>query len=113
MRKIDVPFVRRHVRTLRHVARIAQVAAVDDIPVLGFFDAIELAGLALVDQIEELRKRRAQVDAAPAAVTDIEHALEFAENLLVAVEVSTLPVERMAGRSFEITFADGHCAGGV
>ena len=33
MRKIDVPLVRRHVGALRHVAHVAQIAVINDIPV--------------------------------------------------------------------------------
>ena len=73
-----------------------------------FFDAVEFAGFTFVNQVKEPRKRGAQVDAAPAAVTDVEHAFEFAEYLLFAIEVLALPVERVTGGSFEIAFADGH-----
>ena len=52
MRKIHIPWVRRHVRTLGHVARVAQVAPIDHLAEFSALDAIELihqaGGLAVM-----------------------------------------------------------------
>ena len=78
VREVDVPGMRRHVRTLGHVAHVAQVALVDDLarnP--SSSTASSFQRRALVDQIEQRRKRGAQVEAAPAAVADVVDALEL------------------------------------
>jgi len=50
---------------------------VDHLPIGLFIDAVELPGLRLVDQLEQRRKGVAQIEAAPAAVANIEYPLEF------------------------------------
>ncbi len=105
--------MRRHIGTFCHVARIAQVAAVDDLAEAAFLHAVEFAGLALVDQVEEVWKRRAQIDAAAAAVTDIEHAREFGHDLGFVIEFGLLPAQRVAGRRFQAAFAHGHAFTGM
>ena len=52
MRKIDIPRVRRHIRTLRHVAHVAQVTMVDHLAVVLLVHAVDFAGLRGVDQVE-------------------------------------------------------------
>ncbi len=74
VRKVDVPWMRWNVRTLAHVAHVAQVALIDDVFVFFLRDTVEFARRAVVDQIEQRRKRAAQADATPAAVTDVEDA---------------------------------------
>jgi hypothetical protein len=41
--------MRRDVRTLRHVAKVAEVALVDDLPVVLLFYAIDLEGFGRID----------------------------------------------------------------
>ena len=60
------------------------------------------------DQIEQRRKRGAEVDAPAAAMADAEDALEFLDEFGLIIEIRGLPVERMAGRSLETPFAYGH-----
>src|SRR3989475_9357115 len=108
VREIHVPGMRRHVRAFRHVAHIAEVALVHDLPELRLLDAVDFEGCACVHEIEERRKRRAQVDAAAAAMTDTEYALELGEQLFFVVEIRKAPFNRMAGRGFQAAFADGH-----
>ena len=96
--------MRRHVRTLRHVAEIAQVALVDDLPVVVFFYAVDLHRGGVVDEVEERRERGAQADAAPAAVADLEDPPELLLGLRPVPELGILPVERMPGRSLERAF---------
>ena len=107
VRKVDVPGVRRHVRALGHVADVAQVALVDDFAEILLRDAVDLTGLALVDQVEQRRKRIAQAYAAAAAVADVEHALEFVLDLGGVVEIRVLPVQRMPGGCIQVAFAHG------
>jgi hypothetical protein len=54
VREIEVPGVRRHVRALRHVADVAQVALVDDLPVVLLVDAVHFHRRALVDEVEQV-----------------------------------------------------------
>jgi hypothetical protein len=110
MRKIKVPFVRRHVGTLGHVAKVAQVAVVDHAPVGRLLDAMNLAVVGGVDQIEQSRERLAQADATAAAMADVEHALEFLETRCFVVERVALPVQRMARGRLQIAFAVRHCS---
>ena len=83
---------------------------VDDLPVVGLGHAVDLARLAGVDQVEQVREALAQADAAPATVADLEDALHFAEALFFVVEVGALPVDRMARRRFEVAFSGGHAS---
>src|SRR5215210_647756 len=105
MRKIDVPWMRGNVRAFRHVAEVAQVTTVDHFPVACLIDSIELAGRALIDQIEEPRESRTQIDAAPAAVTNVVDTLEFGEKLCLVVKPFRGPVERVARRRLEATLS--------
>ena len=41
-------------------------------------------------------------------MTDIEYAVQLVEYFFFATELRRLPVERVAGRSFEAAFANGH-----
>jgi hypothetical protein len=104
VRKVEVPRVRRRVRTLGHVAQVADVALVDDLPIVLFIDPVDLHRLARIDQVEQRREGAAQIDAAPATVADVENALEFGKALLLVEKVGVFPVERMADRGFEIAF---------
>src|SRR5215212_10032995 len=108
MRKIDVPRMRRNVRTFRHVAEVAQVTTVDDFPLTCLVDSIELAGRTLIDQIEEARESRTQIDAPPAAVTDAVDALEFRDELTLVVKLFRGPVEGMARRRLQATLSQSH-----
>src|SRR6476660_5836639 len=100
--------MRRHVRAFRHVAHVTEVALVHDLPELRLLDAIDFERCACVHEIEKRRKRRAQVDAAPAAMTDTEYALELGEQSCFVVEIRQAPCNRMARRRFETSLAYGH-----
>jgi hypothetical protein len=108
MREIDVPRMRRDVRALRHVAEVAQIALVDDLDVVALGNRIELAGLALVDEVEQRGERAAEADAAPAAVADLEDPPELLVERRLIVELRVAPVDRMARRRFEAAFAYRH-----
>ena len=105
VREVHVPRMRRHVRTLGHVADVAQIALVDDFFVIGLGDAIDLAGLAFVDQVEKRRKRVAQAHAATASVTDVEDPFEFLVDGLAIVVPGVVPVDGVPCRRLETAFA--------
>ena len=52
VRKINVPLMRRYVRALGHETQIAQIAVVNDLPVVFLLDAIDFQGGRFVHQIE-------------------------------------------------------------
>ncbi len=105
VREIELPRMRRRVRTLGHVAQVAQVALVDDVPVGLLLDTVHLAVGRGIDQIEQCRKALAQADAATTAVADVEHALHLLGGRRFIVEVGVLPVDGVPGRGFEVAFA--------
>jgi hypothetical protein len=107
VRKIHVPGVRWNVRTLGHVADVAEITLIDDLAEVFPCHAVDLAALALVDQIEQGRKCIAKTYAAPASVTDIEDAFQLRIRRGLVEESRIAPVEGMAGRRFEATFAHG------
>jgi hypothetical protein len=77
VRKVDIPFVRRHIGTGNHEAQVAQGAGIDHFLVVGLVDAIELAALGTVDQIEKAWKGVAEIKAAPTGMADVEHPLHL------------------------------------
>ena len=77
MGKIDRPLVRRHIGALGHEAHVAERAGLLDLGVVLLLHAVDFAGRAVVDQVEQPREGIAQVEAAAAAVTDVEDALHF------------------------------------
>src|SRR5262249_13134238 len=108
MREIDVPRMRRHVRTLGHVARVAQVALIDHLPEVLLGHAVDLQRGARVDEIEQGGKRSAEVHAPPAAMADVEDALELGGELRFVVEVLRTPGDGVSGWSLEAPFAESH-----
>src|SRR5690606_1661825 len=86
----------------------AEVALVDDLPVVLAGDAIDLHRLALVHEIEQGRERVAEADAAAAAVADVEHPLHFVQARVLVVERRFAPGDGMAGGGFERTFPGAH-----
>ena len=105
VRKIDVPFVRRNVRTFGQVTEVAKVAMVHDLPVILLVDAVDLHGLGFVDQVEQGRKSIAQAHAAAAAMADIENAFEFPEKRLLIVKTGVVLSQGMASRRFQAAFS--------
>ena len=92
VRKIQVPFVRRCIGTLGHVAQVAHEALVHHFPVVFLVDAIYLHGATLIHQVKQSGKRAAQADAAAASMANVEDALEFIEARLFVVKVFALPI---------------------
>lgn len=56
MREVEIEFMRRHVRTLRHEAHVAKRAGLDDGSEVLRLHFVEFARRALVDQVEEAGK---------------------------------------------------------
>ena len=108
VREIDIPRMRRHVRTLGHVAHVAQITLIDDVLVLLLRHAVDFAGGTVVDQIEQRRKCTAQTDAAATSVADVENAFQLRVERRSLVEVRGFPRKRMPRRRFEAAFAHGH-----
>ena len=106
VREIDVPRMRRHVRAFGLVAKITEIALVDDLRVVGLRDAVDFHRRGLVDEIEQRRECVAQADAAPAAVADVEDAVQFLVDRVLVVELGIFPVERVARRGVETAFAE-------
>ena len=105
--KVDAPLVGRQVGALGLGAEIAQEALFDDLAVVVPVDAVHLHRVRLVDEIEQGRKRLAEVHAAAAAVADVEYPGEFGIHGVAVVEVGALPVDGLEPRRFETTFSDG------
>ena len=105
MREIDVPVVRRHVGALGHEAHVAERAGLLDLGVVLLLHAVDLAGRAVVDQVEQPREGIAQVEAAPAAVADVEDPLHLRFERLFVPEPRVLPIQGVAGGGFEAAFA--------
>jgi hypothetical protein len=97
--------MRRDVGTLGHVAHVAQIAVIDYLPIVLLVHGIEVAGLRLVDQIEQRRKGVAEIEAASAAVADLEHPFELLIERLGIVELWFLPGEGMPRRRLEAPLA--------
>ncbi len=97
MRKIDVPRMRRHVRTLRHEAQVAQVAVIDDLPENLPLEAVDFAAGRGIDGLEQRRKGIAQTEAAPTAVADVENPRELLFERRFIVERRVAPIDRMTG----------------
>ena len=96
MREIDIELVRRHIRALRHEAHVAERAGVGDFLVIGRRHRVELAALRIVDQIEQPRKRVAQIEASPTGVADVEDAVHLGFGLRPVGKVRIFPRDRDA-----------------
>src|SRR5262249_12858552 len=104
-------FVRRHVGTLGHEAHVAERAGLLDLGVALLRHAVELAGRAVVDHVEQPREGIAEIEAAAAAVTDVEDTLHLLLERGLVPEPGVLPIEGVTGRGFEAAFAHGIALG--
>src|SRR5579859_8243842 len=105
MREVDVPGVWRHVRTLGHVAHVAQVTVVDDVPVNLLVHAVELEGRGCVYRVKQSWKGVAEAETAATSVADVENALQLLFQGSCVVELGVTPIQWMAGGSFEAALA--------
>src|SRR5665647_1105013 len=108
MRKVHVPWMRRHVGTFGHEAHVAKVTTVHYFPVFLLLDAVQLAASAFIYEVKQSRKCRTQIDAAAAAMTDVKNTLRLIEQLGFVVKIWILPVEWMALWRLQTAFAGGH-----
>jgi hypothetical protein len=92
--------MRRHIGALRQVAEIAEIAVIDDLPVVFLCNTVHFHGVGFIDQVKEGRKGVTEADAASAAMTDVVDTFQFAEQVILVVERWIFPVEGMPGRSF-------------
>ena len=74
-----------------------------DLAAVGLRHPVDLAGLALVDQVEQAGKGVAQIEAAAAAVTDVEDALHLRFCLAAIGETSLNLKAAIAGETHEYT----------
>src|SRR6185437_12119420 len=109
MREVDVPWMRRHVRTLRHEAHVAEIAVIDDLPEHLLVDRRHLARGGRIHGVEQCWKGVTEAEAATAAVTDVEDALELLREPGLVVEGWILPVDRVSGGRLEAALAAGGC----
>src|SRR5258708_3928535 len=105
VREVDVPRMRRHIRAFGHVAHVAEVTLVDHLPEGLLIYAIELAGLGVVDEIEQSRKGIAQIEAAAAAMADIEYPFELLLQRTRVIELGILLRKGMARGRFQIALS--------
>jgi hypothetical protein len=104
VREVDVPRMRRHVRALGHVTHVTQVTLVDHLRKGILVDVIDFAAGRRIDQIEQGWKGIAQIEAAAAAVANLEYPLELLVERSGIVEPGVLPAERMARRGPKTAF---------
>jgi len=78
---------------------------IDDIPVNLFGNAVDFHRLRLIDRVEQGRERIAKIEAATAAVTDIEDTFKLLEKRNFIVKFFGLPVEWVPGRRLKTALA--------
>src|SRR6266567_1734090 len=100
-----IPFLRRHIGALGHEAHVAERAGLFDLGVVLLLHAVDFAGRAIVDQVEQPREGIAQVEAAPAAMADVKNPLHLRCERLFVPEPGVLPIQGVAGRGFQTAFA--------
>src|SRR5262245_47205759 len=105
MREVDVPFVRRHVRTLRHVAHVAQITVLDDLPVRLLWHVVSFAARRRIDGIEQGRKGVAEAEAAATPVADVEDPRELLVERRGVGELRRAPVYGQPRWRLEAAFA--------
>ena len=100
MRKVDIPFVRWHVRALGHVTKVTQVTLLDDLVIILLMDPINLHGFALVHKVEQGRKGITQADTTSTAVAHIINTLKLLEEIFLIPVFIRLPIYRVSCRRF-------------
>ena len=105
MWKIDVPFMRWYIRALRHVAHVAQITVIDDLPINGLGHRVDFHALGFIDGIEQRRKRVTKIETTTTSVADIENAFHLRQQRRFVVEILRLPVDWMTSGRFETTLA--------
>src|SRR5207248_57504 len=106
MGKIEVEGVRRHVRAFGHETEIAERAGLDDGGEVLALHPLDFAAGRSIHQIEQPGKAVAEIEAAPAAMTDIEDPAHLRIELGGIGELRIRPGKRVAGGRVEAAF--GH-----
>jgi len=96
MGKVHLPGMRRHVRTFRHKAHVAKRAGFGDLGKILGLHAFDVFARIVVDQFEETREGIAKIEAAPAAMTDLEDPAHLGVELGGIVKFLVSPCDRMA-----------------
>ena len=104
MRKVYIPVMRRYVWALGQIAEIAKIAVVNDLPVVLALDSIDLHGRGFVHQVEQFRKRVAQVDATATSVTNVKNTFQFVKYRSFVVKPRLILTERVARGCLETAF---------
>ncbi len=107
VREVQVELMRRHVGAFDHETEVAERAGLDHIAENRAVYRIELAGLGLVDEVEQRWEGVAEIEAAPAAMTNVEDAAQLRVDLLGVREVRIPPVDGMPDRRVQSAFAHG------
>ena len=105
MRKIDVPVVRRHVGTFRHIAQVTEIALVYHLDVIGLVHTIDLKRVGFVDEVEQGREGIAKAHTTPATVADVVDAFQFLFQICLVPVFLRLPFNRMAGGRLQASFS--------
>jgi hypothetical protein len=98
-----------NIRALGQVTEIAEIALVDNFPVICLVDAVDLERLRFVDQVEQGRESITQADTAATAVANVEDTLELFEECSGIVKTRIILTERMSGRRLQATLARFSC----
>jgi hypothetical protein len=101
MGKVEIVLVRRHVRAFGHIAHVAECAGIGDDVVIGRGHAIDLPGRRIIDQIEQPGKRGTEVEAPPAALTDVKDPLHLCFGFRPIGKIGILPRDRLPGRGLQ------------
>jgi hypothetical protein len=110
MGEIEIEFMGRDIGTFCHEAHVAQGAGIHDGLEIGALNRVELTAFGLIDHIEEFGEGIAQIEAATAAVTDIEDAAQFRVELLFIEEIRLAPFDRVACRGIQAALSRGGSA---
>jgi hypothetical protein len=105
MGEIKIEFMGRHVGTFGHEAHVAKCAGIHHRTKVIAGDAVQLATVTVINQVKEARKTIAEIEAAPATVTDIKHSTKFFVQLVAIVKVRVLPIYRMARWGIQAAFS--------
>jgi len=71
MWKINIPFMRRYIRTFSEIAEVAEIALIYNLSIVGNVDPIHFHGFAFIHQIKQSGKGITKADAAATTMTDV------------------------------------------
>ena len=109
VREIDIEFMRRHVGAFGQEAHVAQGAGVHDLAQIRGLDAMHFGVARFVHHVEQAWEGIAKIEAAAAAMTDVELAPHLGFEFIGVEIIGILPVDDMACRRFETAFS--HASG--